>query len=74
MPTRGYRGRVPAGTATAWIGADDLIRRLELDGDGLQVTLDFTEFGKPVEVAVPAAGRVQELGDVLDRLLEQQLA
>jgi hypothetical protein len=24
--------------------------------------------------AVPAAGRVQELGDVLDRLLEQQLA
>ncbi|HEX5780590.1 MAG TPA: hypothetical protein VFX80_01650 [Solirubrobacteraceae bacterium] len=81
VPTRGYRGVVPPDeeggrelTATAWIGADDLIRRLELEGDGLELRIDFTEFGKPVDVEVPATGRVQKLGDVLDRLLEQQLA
>jgi hypothetical protein len=81
VQTRGYRGVVPPGeeggeplNATAWIGGDDLIRRLELEGDDLQVTIDFTEFGKPVDVEVPAAGSVQELGDALDRLLEQLLA
>lgn len=44
---------------------DGLIRRLELEGDGLQATIDFTEFGRPVEAEVPAAAETRELGDLL---------
>jgi hypothetical protein len=75
VPTSGYRGTVKARerggepvTVTAWIGDDDLIRRLELAGGDLEVTMDFSEFGKPVEVAVPAADQVRELSDVLFQL------
>jgi hypothetical protein len=80
VPTTGYRGVIrPEGggatplTVTAWIGADDLIRRLDIAGDDVEATMDFSDFGKEVDVAVPAAGQVQELGDVLFRLQEQML-
>ena len=79
VPTTGYRGRVRQGegepaTVSAWIGPDELIRRLKVEAGDTAVTMDFSEFGKPVDVPVPRSGQVQELGDVLDRLLAQQLA
>ena len=78
VPTTGYRGRVrnrdgePA-TVSAWVGGDDLIRRLRVESGEIEVTMDFSEFGKPVDVTVPRSGQVQELGDVLVRLQEQLL-
>lgn len=76
VPTTGYRGVIEPDergaerlTATAWIAGDDLIRRLELEGRTLQVTMDFTEFGKPVDVRLPPDRQVQELEEVLVRQL-----
>jgi hypothetical protein len=75
VPTTGYRGVIEPEergaerlTATAWIGGDDLIRRLELEGRTLQLTMDFTEFGKPVAVRLPPDRQVQELEDALLQL------
>ena len=79
VPTTGYRGVIKPEkggeplTATAWIGPDDLIRRLDLEGDELEVTMDFSDFGKPVDAEVPGVGQTQELTDVLFRLQEQLL-
>ena len=58
---------------TAWIDGSSLIRRLELIGrDGpspFTMRMEFTEFGKPVDVQPPAPENVQELGELLDELL-----
>jgi hypothetical protein len=60
-------------TVTAWIDGSSLIRRLELAaGDGpapFTMTMEFTEFGKPVDVRPPAPENVRELDEVLDELL-----
>ena len=57
---RKYSGRIPAGagrpptTATAWLGDDDLIRRLALEAPGgRSTTMSFYDFGTEVDTSVP---------------------
>jgi hypothetical protein len=58
--------------ANAFIDGSGLIRRLDLEGrDGpapFRMTMEFTEFGKPVDVRPPAAENVRELAEILDAL------
>lgn len=68
------RGRgSPRLIATAWIDGDDLIRKLVLTTDDepvpFEMTMVFSDFGKPVAVRVPSQTRVTELEDLLARLL-----
>ncbi len=53
---------------TAWIDGSGLIRRLALEGEAFTMTMEFTEFGKPVDVETPAPGDVRELQEVLQSL------
>jgi hypothetical protein len=67
------RGCEHAGPATAWIDGSGLIRRLELASEKgaapFTMTMELTEFGKPVDVEEPAPDKVRELADVLDAQL-----
>jgi hemolysin type calcium-binding protein len=55
-----------------FLDAGDLIRRLELVADKgptpFTMTMEFSDFGEPVDVRPPAAEDVQELSDLLERL------
>jgi hypothetical protein len=61
--TQGYAGTLVlrGGTqhvrATAWIDDDDMVRQLELDGDGqdgkVRAEIEFPDYGVPVDVDVP---------------------
>lgn len=54
---------------TAWIDGSDLIRRLALEGDDYTLTMEFSEFGTPVEARPPVPANLRELEDVLNELL-----
>lgn len=45
---------------TVQMGADDLPRRIVMDQGGAPITVDFSAWGEPVEVAAPAADEVSE--------------
>lgn len=78
-PTHGYRGTIPASPgeprvrATAWIANDDLIRRLQLsggsDGDRFTATIDFSDYGAPVDVELPDTDEVIKASTVVAQLL-----
>jgi hypothetical protein len=73
--TKVYRGTVDADggpvAVTAWVGDDDLIRRLTVEGEPgdapFALTMELSRFGEPVRVRVPARGDVTELADLLAR-------
>ena len=76
VATKKYRANIDGDqpfVATAWIDGSNLIRRLELvaeDGPTpFTMAMEFAEFGEPVDVRPPPAEDVQELEDLLDRLL-----
>jgi hypothetical protein len=77
VATKGYRADVEGDqpiVATAWIDGSGLIRRLELASEKgaapFTMTMELTEFGKPVDVEEPAPDKVRELADVLDAQLQ----
>ena len=59
--------------ATAWIDGSDLIRRLEIVAEKgptpFTMTMEFSEFGEPVDVQAPAPKDVTELEALLNELL-----
>jgi predicted small lipoprotein YifL len=67
---KGMNGRTPV---DVWIGADGRVRRESTSfeyGAGLQsaqasMTMNFTDFGTPVDVTVPAADEVTDLQSLL---------
>jgi hypothetical protein len=70
VATTRYRARLEGDqplAATAWIDATSLIRRLELTTDEgpapFTMTMELTEFGKPVDISVPED--VRELDELL---------
>lgn len=76
VATTKYRANVDGEqpfVATAWIDGSNLIRRLELTAkEGptpFTMTMEFADFGEPVDAQRPPAEDVQELEDLLDRLL-----
>lgn len=75
VATRRYRATIGGDqpfVATAWIDGASLIRRLEVVAEQgrtpFTMTMDFSDFGKPVDVRPPDPADVQELGDLLERL------
>ena len=75
VATRKYRATIKGEqpfAATAWIDGSDLIRRLEVVAEKgptpFTMTMEFSDFGKPVDVRPPAREDVQELSDLLSRL------
>jgi hypothetical protein len=75
VTTKKYRAAIKGDqpfVASAWIDGSDLIRRLELVADKgptpFTMTMEFSDFGEPVDVRPPAAEDVQELSDLLERL------
>ena len=48
-----------------WIAADDTVRRIALENDGQSITIEFFDFGAPVEVEPPPAQEVEALDDLL---------
>lgn len=75
VATRKYRATIKGDqpfVATAWIDGSDLIRRLHVVAEQgptpFNMTMDFSDFGKPVDVRPPDPADVQELGDLLERL------
>ena len=73
--TRKYRATIKGDqpfVATAWIDGSILFRRLQVAAEQgptpFNMTMDFSEFGKPVDVRPPDPADVQELGDLLERL------
>jgi hypothetical protein len=76
VATKKYRANIDGEqpfVATAWIDGANLIRRLELVAEEgptpFTMTMEFADFGEPVDAAPPPAEDVQELEDLLDRLL-----
>jgi hypothetical protein len=69
---KGMHGSAPV---DVWIDADGRVRRESMSfdyGAGLQnaqasMTMDFTDFGAPVDVAVPAADEVTDMSSLLGR-------
>ena len=79
VATKGYRATVEPRdkgdqhiVATAWIDGSGLIRRLELvskkGATPFTMTMELTEFGKPVDARPPAPEDVHELGELLQQL------
>jgi hypothetical protein len=73
--TKMYRGTVRADggplVITAWVGDDDLIRRLTVERERgkapFALTMELSRFGEPVRARVPARSDVTELADWLAR-------
>ena len=47
-------------TYDIWVGEDDLPRRLGYDMMGTSITLDFTEWGEPVDIQAPPPSQITE--------------
>ncbi|HWT93237.1 MAG TPA: hypothetical protein VN238_09595, partial [Solirubrobacteraceae bacterium] len=73
LDVRKYRGRLGGGqtVATAWIGGEDLVRRLQLRDAGRRstTTMSFYDFGVDVTTEPPPGDDVVVLADVLGREL-----
>lgn len=67
---------------TLWIGDDKLVRRVQIQYDfelpgqeekaDFRMTMEFFDFGKPVDVTPPPAKDVQDLGELAAALGQQQ--
>lgn len=45
-----------------WLGTDDLVRRFSLDmGEGGEMTMTFSDWGKPVDIKAPPKNQVTEM-------------
>jgi hypothetical protein len=53
-----------------WIDADDRVRRVAVEHDGKEATVDFFDFGADVEVEAPPRDEVRDLSALLDAILE----
>ena len=76
VATKKYRAEIEGDqpyVATAWIDGSNLIRRLEVVAEQgpapFTMTMEFADFGEPVDAQRPPAEDVQELEDLLDQLL-----
>ncbi len=76
VATTKYRAEIEGDqpyVATAWIDGSNLIRRLEVVNEQgpapFTMTMEFADFGEPVDAQRPPAEDVQELEDLLDQLL-----
>jgi hypothetical protein len=47
-------------TYTMFIGPDNLVRRLTSEVDDSSVTIDYSQWGKPVDVQAPSAGEISD--------------
>jgi len=77
VATKKYRAEIDGDqpyVATAWIDGSNLIRRLEVVAEQgpapFTMTMEFADFGEPVDAQRPPAEDVQELEDLLDQLLD----
>jgi hypothetical protein len=44
-----------------WVGEDDLIRRMSFSlGDAMTMTMDFTEWGEPVDISAPPRNQISK--------------
>lgn len=65
----------PGDVVEVWIDGDGLVRRIQMRADGLPgadadaggevVTIDLFDYGKPVEITVPAASETTPFSDLL---------